>query len=273
MYRTYATLLVLVLFAVLLAGCAENRTFPPKVETVRERVAEFPVARVYTKAVSVARGKTVYAFVRASQEIDIYVDGVRTNSIGGLGFERGNFQRLSDIGVDTDGGLLALDSARKLLRKFTPEGMFVSEFRFESLSQPELFCVAPDGTLFVYDAAPSEIVCFSPLDAREFNRFGRFELNQPQNLDCNKDYLWAQNRDREATQVFSLLGQLDLAVKLFQALDRVGNMFGYYQGEGSHNVVTPPLSLTVQGDLVTVLWGNEIWLDRLVYGRGDDETQ
>lgn len=273
MFRAVAALSAFSLLALLMASCAENRVLPPQRESNRERVAEFPVARLYTKAVSNARGKTVFAYVRSSQEIDIFVDGLRVNSIGGLGFERSNFQRLSDIGVDADGGLLALDSAQKLLRKFTPEGMFVSEFSLETLSQPELFCVAPDGTLFVYDAAPSEIICYSPLDGREFHRFGRFELNQPQNLDCNKDYLWAQNRERESTQVFTLLGQLDIEVKLFQALDRVGNMFGYYQGEGPHSVLAPPLSITVQGDLVTVLWSNAIWLDKLVYGRSGDETQ
>ncbi|HPK83123.1 MAG TPA: hypothetical protein P5170_02645, partial [Candidatus Syntrophosphaera sp.] len=105
------------------------------------------------------------------------------------------------------------------------------------------------------------------------NRFGRFELDQPQNLDCNKDYLWAQNRDRESTQVFSLLGQLEYSAKVFRALDRVGNMISYGRVEGVSNVLQNPLSLTVQGDLVTVLWENEIWMDRLVYGRRGGETQ
>lgn len=273
MLRKSTILSVFILFAILLAGCAENRTARSELESSRERVAEFPVARVYTKAVSDAMGKTVYAYVRSSQEIDIFVDGQRVNSLGGLGFERGNFQRLSDIGVDADGGLLALDSARKLLRKFSSEGMFISEFSLKTLNQPELFCVAPDGTLFVYDAAPSEIICYSPLDGREFNSFGRFELDQPQNLDCNKDYLWAQNRDRESTQVFSLLGQLEYSAKVFRALDRVGNMISYGRVEGVSNILQSPLSLTVQGDLVTVLWENEIWMDRLVYGRRGGETQ
>lgn len=273
MFRKFAFVPPLILLALITAGCAENRTAAPQRQSSLSRVYGFAVPREYAKAVSDRRGQTIYAFSRDSQEIDIWVDGLRLNSLGGLGFERSNFQRLSDIGVDTDGGLLALDTAQKLLRKFTPEGMFVSEISFAGLLQPELFCVAPDGTLFVYDAVPSEIVCFSPLDGREFNRFGRFELDRPTNLDCNKDYLWAQNRGQESTQVFSLLGQHLYSPNLFLALDRVGNLIGFSRGQGISNVVHDPLSLTVQGDLVTVLWEDEIWLERVVYTGSGDETQ
>lgn len=273
MHRYISLLCLAILFALLLAGCGVNSVTSNNFESAVEFVATIALQSPCSKAVSDLRGKTIYAMNRESQEIDIYLDGTRVNSIGGMGFERGNFQRLSDIGVDTDGGLLALDSVQKLLKKFTAEGMFVSQFRFDVLTQPELFCVAPDGALFLYDAAPGEIICFSPFDAREIYRFGRFELDRPSNLDCNKDYLWTHNREKESTQVFTLLGQYDITFKGIGVLDKFGSFFGSYRGETHHGPLLPPLSQTVRGDIVTEVWNNEIYLQKLVYDRRPDETQ
>lgn len=259
--------------ALILAGCSENKAALKESTGRLDSFQAFPVPRPYAKAVSDTRGNTVYALGRESQEIDIFVDGVRVNSIGGLGFGKANFQRLSDIGVDTDGGLLALDSARKLLKKFSSGGMFISELTFDDLSQPELFCVAPDGTLFVYDAAPSEIICYSPLDGREFNRFGRFELDRPVNLDCNKDYLWAHNLEKGSTRVFVLLGQHLATLPQIAALDRSGAYFSAHKPESGAGSGQALLSLNVQGDLVTVLWEQMIWLGRLGYARSSDEAE
>ncbi len=268
MSRIYVSSAHLFLLFLLLAGCAENRTLPAPSASTQVRVATYPVNRAYAKAVSDNQGKTVYAMNWESQEIDILAEGVLRNSIGGLGFERNNFQRLRDIGVDTDGSLLALDGAQKLLKKFTPEGMLVTELKFEGLNQPELFCVAPDGTIFIYDAAPSEIVCYSPLDGKEFNRFGRFELDRPVNLDCNRDYLWVHNREKQTTRVFYLLGQHIDTLNEIAAMDRQGAYLGYYILPPNRDsmVHIPPLSLTLRGDLVTVLWEDAIWLDKLVWG-------
>ena len=273
MSKTLKYILLTLLAALILAGCSENKAALKESTGRLDSFYAFPVPRTYAKAVSDARGKTVYALSRESQEIDIFVDGVRMNSIGGLGFDRANFQRLSDIGVDTDGGLLALDSARKLLKKFSWEGMFISELKFDDLSQPELFCAAPAGTLFVYDAAASEIICYSPLDGREFDRFGRFELDRPVNLDCNKDYLWAHNLEEGSTGVFVLLGQHLGTLPQIAALDRSGAYFSAQALESGAGSGQNPLSLNAQGDLVTVLWEQLIWLGRLGYARSGDEAE
>ena len=175
------------------------------------------------KAVSSMGGRLVYTFGKASQEICFYRDGKRVNTLGGLGFDRTSFQRLSDIGVDQDGSLLALDSALKVMRKFTPEGRLLSELKLNRLIQPELFCGNTEGNFYVYDAASSEIVCLSQFDMAEQYRFGRFVVEQPSSLACNQEYLWVYSQRLDRTCVFYLLGQFKEALEGQVAFDSFNN--------------------------------------------------
>lgn len=162
----------------------------------------------YDKAVFDPRSGTMYALSRAAHQIDIYRRGQRVNSLGGLGFESYNFQRLADITLDTDGNLLVLDSMAKDIRKFDPSGRMIIRVELSGLMQPELLVMSPDQNLFVYDAAPQEIVCLSALDAKELYRFGRFQLDLPANLSASRDYLVSHSSITNRTQVYYLLGQI-----------------------------------------------------------------
>jgi WD40 repeat protein len=263
---------LLAFLALIVAGCSENKLGAYlRLEGV-ELMESIAGDKAYTKAVSDPRGMIVFAMSKDTQEIDIFKDGLKVNSIGGLGFERTNFQRLSDIGVDTDGGLLALDSARKLLRKFTPDGMYVSEISFSSLNQPELFCVASDGNLFLYDAAPAEVICFSALDNTEMYRFGRFELQTPVSIACNNDILYAYNPAQNLTYAFYLLGQYRETLDGQAVFDMFNNPLteaGIANATGSMR----PGLMSVNSSTLTVLNNNLIQLFHLIHARGNDETQ
>lgn len=266
-------LLIVAILVIMAAGCAVNK---PKLDLAKGRLEPLRIIvspRPYIKAVGESSGRTVYALNRESQEIDIFVDGQRFNSVGGIGFERSNFQRLSDIGVDADGGLLALDSSLKLLRKYSPEGQYISDFPLTKLVQPELFCVAPDGTLFVYDAAPDELVCISPLDGREMYRFGRFNLQRPQSIDCSKDLLWSHGLMQwqygvmvPDTRVFTLMGEF-LEIMPYPWVVGRGGLFD--PGREGMN----PISIAVRGNIATLLWEDGIWQMKMLYTGAGDEKQ
>ncbi len=232
----------------------------------------FRVDAAYDKAVSDTRAQTIFALRKASQEIHIYRGGSLINSVGGLGFERTNFQRLSDIGVDTDGGLLALDSAQKILRKFSPEGGVIADVQFTALRQPELFCQSGDGTLFIYDASSSELVCYSQLDNSELYRFGRFELEQPASIACNRDYLYAYSAVKDCTYVFFLLGQYKETLPGQVVFDNFNNPIRVQDVVPAY-ASAPPKLMQISDDSLVLLQSNEIRLLRLIYARGSDAAQ
>ncbi len=270
MNRVLGCLLVLCMLGI--GGCAANRFSAYRRLVGFQLAGEFPMSGRYDKAVADSRSGTVFVLDKAAQEIHIFRRGQQINSIGGLGFERSNFQRLTDIGVDSDGGLLALDSAQKLLRKFSPEGLVTGELEFTTLRQPELFCIGGDGNLFLYDAASSEIVCFSQLDGAELYRFGRFELQLPVTLDCNRDYLYAYSEATHSSSVFYLLGQFKETLPGQVIFDAFNNPVRAADVVPVHSSRLPKL-LSVNGDTLVVQYPDQIQLHKILYGRGDGAAQ
>ena len=261
-------------FIVLLAGagCAANRYSARRAISGHREAGYLALDASYAKAVCDPRAGVVFALSKALQEVHIFRDGKRINSIGGLGFERTNFQRLSDIGIDKDGGLLALDSSQKLLRKFSAEGRVIGDLALPNLRLPELFCLSPDGNLFVYDATGAEIVCFSTLDGAEVYRFGRFELDQPANLGCNQDLLYAYSAATNATSVFYLLGQFKEKLPEQVAFDAYGNPVR--MGDLAPADGTPqPNLMTINSGTACLLGAGYVRLVELLYEGGADAAQ
>ena len=56
-------------------------------------------------------------------------------------------------------------------------------------------------------------------------------------------------------------------------MDRLGSFFGIPPQDFGSETDKTLLSLNVQAEMVTVLWENEIWLEKLVYDRRLDEAQ
>lgn len=270
--RGYIVIPITLMIALMLSACASNRFNAHRQISEIRLLDTIQVETQYDKAVCDPMSQTVFAMSKGNQGIDIYRHNEKINSIGGLGFERTNFQRLTDIGVDTDGGLLALDSAQKTLRKFSPEGAVVSEISLSALHQPELFCVSDDGNYFVYDAATEEIVNFTRLESAELYRFGRFEIQQPVTIACNHDYLYAYSEVKQSTYVFFLLGQFMEALPAQVVYDMFSNQVKLSDLVPVYSSMLPRL-INVNNQIITTLFTNMIQIHRIEYARDPDAPQ
>ena len=213
----------ILLLCLVLSSCASTRFSARRdIETVT--FIEFIQSeRAYDKALADPVSRTVYALTRADQQIHVYRDGKRINSFGGLGTQSYNFQRLTDIALDNDGSLLALDMMAKELRRFSPDGKLLARLDLSALSQPELLVMSPDRDLLIYDAAPQELVCISMLDASELYRFGKFQLRAPSSLNCNRDQVSVYSKTADETQFYYILGQFKESRKGQWLQDAFGN--------------------------------------------------
>ena len=201
-------IVALCVITLLLAACSGIK-FQAKREVGSLVLDSFiPMETKVDKAVSDPASGTVYALSRAQQQVFIYKDKALVNTIGGLGSMSYNFQRLSDIALDSDGNLLALDQMASVVKKFTSGGRYITSFELQGLVQPELLCLNFDGEMFIYDAAPGEIVNVSLLDGKEINRFGRFQFQNPTALSCNRELISVYSAAENKSKVFDSFGQL-----------------------------------------------------------------
>lgn len=160
----------------------------------------------FAKTVYDARSRTLYCMDRVRQQVNIYRNGALVNRLGVSEADR--FLKLSDIALDPDGSLLCLDGLNKRISKFSQEGERISSFELAGIVQPEYFCISPDRTIFIYDAAPVEIICLNSLSLEENYRFGRFQLPQVSSLSCSSNQLVAYDQGAGVSYVFSTLGEL-----------------------------------------------------------------
>lgn len=213
----------ILVLGLILMSCASARYSP------RRQIESIDLIQFITnvdqidKAVADPVSGTVFALSKANQQIHIYRDGKRINSIGGMGSQSYNFQRLSDICMDNDGSLLALDTVAKQLRRFSGEGLLLGRMDLSGLIQPELAVMSPDRDLIIYDAAPQELVCLSMFDGSELYRFGKFSLAELKSLSCSRDLLGAYSLSRFQTQVYYLLGELKDTAGGQYLIDSFGN--------------------------------------------------
>ena len=268
------SLLTGVMAFLMLSSCASAR-FNPKREIEAVTFSEFIQSeRAYDKAVADPVSGSVFALLKAEQQIHVFREGKKSNSFGGLGTQAYNFQRLTDIALDNDGSLLALDMAAKELRRFSPDGNLLARVDLSSLSQPELLVMSPDRDLFIYDAAPQELICISMLDGSELYRFGKFQLKSPSTLSCNRDLLSVYSQSADETQFYYILGQFKESRQGQWLQDAFGN---WVLAELPRGTVVEEASLmpllagsgvaSVYRESIAVVYENGIGLYRIIHRR------
>ncbi len=268
-------LLLITIFGMLVFGCADVQLQVPLDIQGFETVAVFRPQETISKAVYDSRSGTTYARVQDWQTINLYRDGKRINTIGGIGSEKDRFQRLADIAIDTNGNLLALDSIGKKLKVFSSEGKWLQEIDLKSMLQPELVAVAADQTLFIFDALAGEILCYSALDYKEQYRFGKFQITKPQSLTCNRDFVISYEAAKGLSTIYSILGQYVRTAPGQVYIDTYGNQLVYEagimrSGANSELMAFPGKALlSINRDNICAVLDGEIRIIRINYARAE----
>ena len=148
-----------------------------------------------------------YLWETNTDQIHIFQNDKLVNTIGGRGFERGNFQKLSDICLSPDGNLIALDSFDRSLKKFDKTGNLVTEIKIDKNLNPSLAAMSLDEKIYIYDGKSKEILV---LDNRgkEKESFGSLQFNEISSLELYQDILSLYDKEQNITLFYSRYGQL-----------------------------------------------------------------
>ncbi len=228
--RTGVSITICLAACLALASCSNLETVRqmPPLRLQAAETRQFPY-NVEKCLLDVTSG-TYYLWEENRPEIHFLRDSRQLNLIGGLGTDKGNFQRLSDIALDPTGNLLALDSFARRVSKFNPDGKWVADIELQGMNQPSRLCSTPEGDLIVFDAAVQELVKISGFDGTRLYRFGRFEVQNATNLTAGRDYVAIYDAAAGLTSVFTSLGQHVRDHQGQVVLDQFQNFYSYGDG-------------------------------------------
>lgn len=199
---------VIALSTVLVLGCSginnqAQHLVPVELEIIHKISLDFTPA----KCTFSTSDKTLFVLDGKDNKIHFFRDGKMVNSVGGMGFEKQNFTRLTDIALSPDDKLLALDSFEKTIKKFDKDGNLITEFVVENLNKPKLFDISIDENFYIYDENINEILSTRFFSESDDYFFGKFELNNPQKIVLIKNELLVYNDDN-TTLIYDTFGQL-----------------------------------------------------------------
>jgi hypothetical protein len=176
------------------------------------------------------RSGTYYIWEKDSSNLMLYRNGQQINVIGGIGSDRSNFQKLSDIALDSDGNLLALDEFARLVRKFNPDGKWLADIELNGVRQPQKFCSTAESDLIIYDSATKELKRLSGFDGRTLYTFGRFQVDSVSHISANRDVIALVSETGDTTVLFSAMGLYLKDEPLQLVVDQYLNRFYYKDG-------------------------------------------
>ncbi|MEA1972355.1 MAG: hypothetical protein U9N34_03550 [Candidatus Cloacimonadota bacterium] len=145
-------------------------------------------------------------YLKHDNKIAIYSDKKLINQIGGTGFKRSNFNKLSDICFSPENNLITLDSFSQQIKKFDKSGSYLRSFSLNNASEPILITIDDQNITFIFDAQTNEILVYKDINKKPSNRFGKFSIIKPTSIDIVFDKLIVSSKER--TLVFSKIGYL-----------------------------------------------------------------
>ncbi len=266
--RTLTVALVFTGILLLLSACVSVPQSPPREIASFALHDVFPLDSPVDKAFYSERQNLLCTLSTKTQEVIIYKDKQRINVLGGLA----SFSYLSDLALGSDGDLWLLDSVARQVRKYNPEGKATGTLELKNCQQPTLLTLLGDQTIFVYDAAPAEIICYSALDGGELYRFGRFQLKQISSLSSNRDYLIAYGAADQQSRIFSTLGQWlrsEPGQTIFDSYNNAINLTDRTLKSSASAAYLPltkaTTNLGIERDLLILNQGSELLLLKISY--------
>ena len=206
-FRTnYFRFFWITLAIIIFIGCTQSQLIKPKfIPTSAQVIETVWLEKDVKKAIYDKISQTIY--VQTENQILIYRDGKKINSIGQLGFTQNQFNRLSDIALTPAGDLLALDNFRKQIYRFDRDGSLISNLQIDYLSHPTLLEMSNDEKIYIYDSATNEIYLYDPMQPNNEFSFGEFTFNQPQQIGRFKNTIYVYDSNLDVTYLFNSFGQ------------------------------------------------------------------
>jgi len=236
-------LIMLMLTSLLLLSCAGLGTGQKLVPVSLQLTDTMQLPFRIEKCLLDQRSNTYYLMEENRPNLYLYRNGQQINKLGGLGTQKTNFQKLSDIALDSDGNLLALDVFAKVIKKFCPDGKWIADIDISGYGQPSRLCTLTETDLIIYDAAAKELSKFSTFDRKAMFSFGRFQVDDVAQITAVGDYIAVVSEDRGKTWLFNSMGQLLREVPAQVVVDRFQNLFVYQDGAVKAEQGEPILAL------------------------------
>lgn len=195
------------------------------------------ISNVYSKALYSGISSSVYLLNKKTSQVDIYRNGKFYLRIGGAGFNRDSFKKLSDICLGLNGELYALDSFKKEIKQFDKNGSWVRSILIPDLSMPELIEQFNIDSFYIYDRGLNEIVIYNHRDNRIILSFGKFDLINPLFMSSSKNTLAVFDKTLNKSFVYNKLGKIISISDGFIFTDTYGNR---YSLEDNHSTSIDP---------------------------------
>ncbi len=243
-----------------------RKIYPSKLNIIQKLILDFsPQKCCYSES-----SQTIFIMEKETNKIHFFKDGKQINIIGGLGFEKNNFSKLADITLSPDGSLLALDSFQKTIKKFDSTGKWIAELSLENISEPTLFDISIDETLYVFDDNTCEIFVSNDFNKNNLYSFGKFYLSNPSQLILAKNNLIIL--DENKTLIFDTFGQFvnelngNFQFDRFQKYE-LKKYFIEHQESGKKFAISPNpwTGFMIQNNYCFLLFDNEVWIFSFVY--------
>jgi len=222
-----------------------RKIYPSKLNIIQKILLDFsPQKCCYSES-----SQTNFIMEKETNKIHIFKDGKQINIIGGLGFEKSNFSKLADITLSPDGSLLV---------------------SLENISEPTLFDISIDETLYVFDDNSSEIFISNNFIENNLYSFGKFYLTNPSQLILAKNGLIIL--DENKTLIFDTFGQFIEELNGNFQFDRLQKYelkkyFVEHQESGKKFAISsnPWKVFMIQNNYCFLLSDNEVWIFSFVY--------
>lgn len=210
------------MFLALLVGCVQVQPQPNYLAVSWQTLDEFPIQFQPDRCLYSPLSQTY--ILQKGNYIHLYRKGKEINRIGGLGYDKDNFSKISDLKLAPDGNLLVLDSFAKKISKFDLDGKWLTEFSLTGLSNPTLFALSSTETFYIYDQNRNEIFIVNDFKKIPEESFARFELENPISLQLSKNYIVTYDKNLDKTFFYDLFGSFHKEEDGF-LLEERGNFF------------------------------------------------